>query len=381
MKLILLKTYYYKVLLAGLLVAILSGCGQQKATERAQQEQAVAAELFLLNPENTVIEHTYPANLEGKVNVEIRPQVSGYIDKIHIDEGAYVKAGQPLFTINASVYREQKNTSQAALEMAKSQLATAKLDMDKYTVLTEKKVVADFSYQKAKAAYESARAAVKQQQALVASADLNLGFAVVKAPVSGFVGRIPKRLGALVSPADAQALTMLSQVDQVYAYFSMPESEILRIHETRDGNTLLQQLQTFKAIGLQMANGKLYEHSGNIDMMDGQFDPGTGAVTLRATFANPQLLLRSGNTGRVVLRTEESNVFKIPVLATYEMQDKIFVGLLDAQNRLNRVALEAYTKSDDYYIVASGFKPGDRIIARELASIPEKSLITAKKSQ
>lgn len=380
MKLIFSKTYYFKALMLGLLV-ILCGCGAQKAPEQQQQEQAVVAELILLNPENTAIENTYPANLEGKVNVEIRPQVSGYIDKIHIDEGAYVKAGQALFTINASVYREQKNTSQAALEMAKAQLATAKLDMDKYTVLTEKKVVADFSYQKAKAAYASALAAVKQQQALVAAADLNLGFAVVKAPVSGFIGRIPKRLGALVSPSDAQALTTLSQVDQVYAYFSMPESEILRINETREGNTLLQKLQTFKAVGLQMANGKLYEHSGKIDMMDGQFDAGTGAVTLRATFANPQLVLRSGNTGRVVLRADQAGVFRIPVLATYEMQDKIFVGLLDAQNRLNRVALEDYIKSGDYYIVTTGFKSGDRIVARELASIPEKSLITAKKAQ
>lgn len=379
MKLTTSKIYCYKPLIVGLLV-ILCGCSPQKAPEQQQQDQAVAADLILLNPEPTVIENTYPANLEGKVNVEIRPQVSGYIDKIHIDEGAYVKAGQPLFTINASVYREQKNTSQAALEVAKSQLATAKLDMDKYTVLTEEKVVADFSYQKAKAAYEAARASVKQQQALVASADLNLGFAVVKAPVSGFIGRIPKRLGALVSPSDAQALTTLSQVDQVYAYFSMPESEILKINESREGNTLLQKLQTFKAVGLQMANGKLYEHSGKIDMMDGQFDVGTGAVTLRATFENPQLVLRSGNTGRVVLHTEQNDVFKIPVLASYEMQDKIFVGLLDAQNRVNRVALEDYTKSGDYYIVAKGFKPGDRIIARELASIPERSLITAKKS-
>ncbi len=379
MKLFFSKTYYLKALMISLL-AMLCGCGSQKAPEQ-QQEQAVAAELILLNPENTVIENTYPANLEGKVNVEIRPQVSGYIDKIHVDEGAYVKAGQALFTINASVYREQKNTSQAALEMAKAQLATAKLDMDKYTVLTEKKVVADFSYQKAKAAYESARAAVKQQQALVAAADLNLGFAMVKAPVSGFIGRIPKRLGALVSPSDAQALTTLSQVDQVYAYFSMPESEILRINESREGNTLLQKLQTFKAVGLQMANGKLYEHSGKIDMMDGQFDAGTGAVTLRATFANPQLVLRSGNTGRVVLRADQAGVFRIPVLATYEMQDKIFVGLLDAQNRVNRVALEDYIKSGDYYIVTTGFKAGDRIIARELAGIPEKSLITVKKAQ
>ena len=374
------KAAYINTGIALFLALLLTACGDHKEAAPEQQATPVTAALISLNPEEAIVENSYPAQIEGKVNVEIRPQVSGYINKIHIDEGAYVKAGQALFTINASVYREQKNTSLAALEMAKSQLATAQLDLEKYAILSEKKVVADFSYQKAKTAYDAARAAVRQQQALVDAADLNIGFTVVKAPVSGFIGRIPKRLGALVSPTDAQALTTLSQVDEVYAYFSVPESEILHINDTREGNTLLQKLQTFKDIGLQMANGKPYGHPGKIDMMDGQFDPGTGAVTLRATFANPQLLLRSGNTARVVLSTTQTGVFKIPVLATYEMQDKIFVGLVDAQNKMNRVALKDYITSGDYYIVSSGFKAGDRIIAGELAAIPEKSLTTAKKN-
>lgn len=364
------------VLLTGLAVY---GC-KNSDNNQSQQAQEIQTEILTLQLENATVEQSYPASLEGKINVDIRPQVSGYIDKIYVDEGAFVNAGQPLFKVNESVYREQKNTALASLNAAKSQLVTAKLELDKYEKLSQRKVVADFQYEKAKAAYESAKAAVGQQQALVASADLNMGFTVIKAPVSGYVGRIPKRIGNLVSPTDAQALTTLSQVDEVYAYFSVPEAEILNISETKPGKTLLEKLKNFQHIALQMANGSIYDQKGKIDMMDGQFDKGTGSVTIRASFPNPQGLLRSGNTGRIILTDQQAGVFRIPVLATLEMQDKIFVGVLDKGNMVNRIQLDNYTKSGDYYLTKTGFKSGDRIVANELGSIPEKSKVTPAKS-
>lgn len=348
--------------------------------ESPYQQQEMQSEVLILQKETAKIEQSYPASIEGKVNVDIRPQVSGYIEKIYVDEGAFVKSGQPLFKINESVYREQKNTALASLHAAKSQLVTAQLELDKYEKLAEKKVVSDFQYQKAKAAYESAKAVVGQQQAMVASADLNMGFTVVKAPVSGYVGRIPKRAGNLVSPSDQQALTTLSQVDEIYAYFSIPEAEILNISEAKKGNNILEKLQNFQHIALQLANGSIYGEPGKINMMDGQFDKGTGAVTIRASFLNPQELLRSGNTGRIILTSEQSDVFRIPVLATLEMQDKLFVGVLDKENRVNYLQLQNYSKSGDYYITKTGFNPGDRIVASELGNIPEKTKITLKKA-
>jgi len=374
----LLITHNTKILTL-LLTAILflQSC---KNTEQdtADQPETVVAAVLTLQPGEAVIEQTFPASLQGKDNIELRPQISGYIDKIYVDEGAFVKAGQALFRINASVYREQKNTALAALAMAKSQLATAQLELDKYKVLSENKVVADFQYQKAKTSYENAKAAVQQQQTLVASADVNLGFATVKAPVSGYIGRIPHRTGALVSPADVQPLTTLSQVSEIYAYFSLPENEILKINATRPGATLLEKLKTFRDITLLLADGTPYNQLGKIDMMDGQFDPTTGSVTLRASFPNPESLLRTGNTGRIVLKTTQANVYQIPLLATYEVQDKLFVGLLNKENKMERVALQGYTKSGDFYIVKTGFKPGDRIIANELSAIPENAIITEK---
>ncbi|WP_312090282.1 efflux RND transporter periplasmic adaptor subunit [Chryseobacterium sp.] len=367
------------VLLFAVLVMASACKNSDKETE--QPTPSVEAEILTLQPTDAVIDQTFPASLQGKDNVQLRPQISGYIDKIFVDEGAFVRTGQPLFRINASVYREQKNTALASLAMAKSQLASAKLELDKYKVLTDNKVVADFQFKKAKTNYENAKAAVTQQQTLVASADVNLGFSVVKAPVSGYIGRIPNRLGALVGPNDAQPLTTLSQVNEIYAYFSLPENEILKINATRPGANLLEKLKSFRDITLLLADGKPYNHPGKIDMMDGQFDATTGSVTLRASFPNPESLLRTGNTGRIVMQSTEQNVFKIPLLATYEIQDKLFVGLLNNKNKMERVALKNYIKSGDFYILKSGFKSGDRIIANELSGIPENSIIQPKKVQ
>ncbi|QGN22545.1 efflux RND transporter periplasmic adaptor subunit [Elizabethkingia anophelis] len=367
-----------------ILIALISGlsmvgCKNNSENTQENQQQEIEAEVLTLKLESANVEQSYPTSLEGKVNVDIRPQVSGYLDKIYVDEGAFVKAGQPLFKINESVYREQRNTALSALDAAKAQLQSAKLELEKYEVLSQNKVVADFQYQKAKAAYESSKSAVDQQKTLVAASELNMGFTLVKAPVSGYVGRIPKRLGNLVSPTDQQALTTLSQVDEVYAYFSVPENEILNINDSRQGRTLLEKLQTFKNVVLKMANGNNYKLTGKIDMMDGQFDKGTGSVTVRASFPNPEGLLRSGNTGRVLLTTEQNNIFKIPVLATYEMQDKLFVGKVEKNGMMNRTELKDYIKSGDFFIVKEGFHAGDQIVANELGSIPEKAKIKPKK--
>lgn len=155
-------------------VLALQSCNWKEQNNQ-ETPQAVDAEVLTLQLTDAVIEQSFPASLQGKTNIDLRPQISGYIDKIYVDEGAYVQAGQPLFRINASVYAEQKNNALASLDMANSQLATAELELEKYKVLGDKKVVADFQYQKAKTAYDNAKASVKQQQTLVASANVNIG--------------------------------------------------------------------------------------------------------------------------------------------------------------------------------------------------------------
>lgn len=373
-------THIVMTTIAVIVISLFTSC-QNQPTQDEYSMATPEVEVITLRQDSITTYKQYPASIEGRNNIEIRPQISGYIQKVFVNEGQFVKVGTTLFKIHDQPYVEQKNQALAALQMAKSQLLNAELDLDKYQNLTSLQVSSDFQFKKAKAAYESALSQVKMQEALLASADVNLSFSVVKAPVSGYVGRIPRKTGALVSPSDVAPMTTLSEIEQVYAYFSMNENDVLQIDTQTEGSTIIEKLRSFNDIELQLANGAKYPIRGAIDMVDGQYNMQTAALTLRATFANPSHLLRTGNTAKVILKTLEQDVFKIPLLATYELQDKLIVGRLKDNNEVEYVALEDYYKSGDFYIVKKGFKNGDKIIAQELSRIPEQTIVTITSSK
>lgn len=354
------------------------GCKNEEAKEEPHFGGPIESEIIEIKKDSATILKSYPASIEGKNNVEIRPQISGYIDHIYVDEGQYVKAGTTLFKINAGTLLQEKNQAIAALNAAKSQLVATGLDLEKYQNLSDNKVMADFQYRKAKSAYETAKSLVNQQQALIESINVSLSFTNVKASVNGYVGRLPKKEGALVSPADAEALTTLSEVNEVYTYFNLSENDILNINKTKTSGTIQDKLKSFDQVQLQLADGSVYPVNGKIDMIDGQYNPQTASITVRASFANPNHLLRSGNTGKITLKTTQYDIVKIPVLASLELQDKIVVGKLNDKNEVEYFQLQDYIKSGDNYIVATGFNDNDKIVAKELARIPESSKINIK---
>jgi membrane fusion protein (multidrug efflux system) len=298
----------------------------------------------------------YPASIEGKVNVEIRPQVAGYLDKVFVDEGAYVKAGQPLFKINDQPFREQLNNAKASLGAANAALINTQLEIDKYTPLVANKVISDYQLKSAKAAHAVALANVEQAKAMVGTAQINVGYTTVKAPVSGYVGRFPKKNGSLVSPADPD--------------------DFIKFKGQYAGNTLNEKLKKMNAISLLLADQTVYPKSGKIDMIDGQFDKNTGAITMRATFPNAQGLLRSGNTGKVRLSLQHDAAILVPQSATVEMQDKIFVYTVSSDNKVKKVPINITGKSGKDYLVSSGVKAGDRIVFSGLEILQEGIAIT-----
>lgn len=378
-----MKNYNSKInqLLFAMIVltsCLMFSCKKEEGNEEFDPNQPIEAEVVKLVQDSALVIKSYPAKIEGKNNVEIRPQISGYIDRIYVDEGQYVKAGTTLFKINAGTLLQDKNQAIAALNASKSQMLTAKLDLEKYQNLADNKVMTDFNYRKAKAAYETAKSLVNQQQALIESINVSLSFTNVKAPVDGYIGRLPKKQGALVSPADVEAITTISDVNQVYVYFNLSEKDILAINKSNSVGSLQDKLKDFDQIKLQLADGSNYPLKGKIDMLDGQYNPQTASITVRASFPNPQHILRSGNTGKVTLESIEYDVIKIPVLATFELQDRIIAGKLNNKNEVEYVTLTDFTKSGDYYIVKSNFSRNDRIVAKELARIPEKSVVTIK---
>lgn len=339
----------------------------------AQQE--VAVPVLSINSGNAVTYSEYPVTVEGRTNVEIRPQVDGYLDKVFVDEGAYVSAGQPLFKINDHRYAEALNNAQGALNAAEAALINAKLEVEKMAPLVEGKVVAEYQLKSAKASLKIAEANKKQAQAAVASARINLGYTLVKAPVAGYITRLPKKQGSLVSAADPMPLTELSDIAEVHAYFSLSESDFITFREKNAGKTLNEKIKNLPPVTLVLPNGTAYEHTGRIDMVNGQFDKTTGAITLRASFPNAQGLLRSGNTGRVKLGITHGNTVTIPQAATLEVQDKIFVYTVDKANKVAKVPVTIFGKSGTYYLVKDGLKAGDRIVYKGFEGLQDGTVV------
>ena len=322
----------------------------------------------------------YPASVEGTVNVEIRPQVSGALDKVFVDEGAFVNAGQPIFKINEQPFRAALNNALASQHAAESAAANAQLEVDKLTPLVENKVVSDYQLKTAKAAYQIAKANIESAKANVSTAQINLGYTLIKAPVSGYIGRLLKKQGSLVSPQDAEALTQLSDVHDVHVYFSLGEKDFVSFKEQYPGETLKDKLKQLPTVSLLLADNSEYAKRGKIDMIDGQFDKTTGAITLRASFANAQGLLRSGNTGKIRLSLQHKDALIVPESATVEMQDKVFVFALADSNKVKKQAITIAGKSGSNYLVKDGIKAGDQIVLSGIDHLQEGMVIHPEKA-
>ena len=207
-----------------------------------------------------------------------------------------------------------------------------------------------------------------------------MGYTTIKAPVSGYIGLLQKKQGSLVTPADVEALTLLSDVHNVHVYFSLGEKDFVNFKEQYAGNTLNDKLKQMAPITLVLADGSTFAKEGNIDMIDGQFDKTTAAITLRASFSNAQGLLRSGNTGRVRLSLLHKDALIIPQSATLELQDKVFVFALADSNKVKRLPITIEGKTGNNYLVKDGVKAGDQIVLSGIDHLQEGEVIAPQKS-
>ncbi|MBK0368333.1 efflux RND transporter periplasmic adaptor subunit [Flavobacterium sp. SE-1-e] len=368
-----------KVILLPLIALLLISCG-----DKQQTSEAVAAPLlpvFSIQNTNAVTEVEYPAAIQGAVDVEIRPQISGNLERVYVDEGAYVTKGQTLFKINERPFREQLNNALANLHAAEAAFINAQLEIDKLTPLVQNKVVSDYQLKTAKASQKIAAANIEQTKAMVASARINLEYTTVKAPVSGYIGRLPKKQGSLVSASDIEPLTNLSDVHEVFAYFSLSETDFINFKAQYAGSTLGDKIKNLPAVSLILADNTPYTHLGKIDMIDGQFDKTTGAITLRATFPNKNGTLRSGNTGKIHLGIQHDDAILIPQSATVEMQDKVFVFTVSKDNKVTKTPINIIGKSGTNYLIKDGVQPGDQIVLSGIDKLQEGQKIQPEKAK
>jgi membrane fusion protein (multidrug efflux system) len=366
------KHLVFSVLLAAAAI-YMTGCNQAQGTQAAPPPQSLP--VLPITAASATTYQEFSTAVEGKVNVEIRPQVSGYLDKIFVEEGAYVSQGQPLFKINDRPYEAQEHNSTANIEAAKANEEKAAIEVNRLKPLVANRVVSDVQLKSAQAADDAAKAAVAQAEAEGNNAGINLGYTLIKAPVSGYIGRIPFKVGALVGKGETQPLTVVSDIKEVYAYFGMSENDFLKFTEQVPGKTIDEKIKALPPVELQLADKSIYPFKGRVELMEGQFDRSIGAITFRATFPNADRLLRSGITGKIRIPQNNTGLLPIPQTATYEIQDRVFVFAVGDSNKVVGKQLHIVGKTTDYYLVDKGVQPGDKIVFAGMDRLTDGSVI------
>jgi len=319
------------------LIALL--CLTSCTTKKEEKEETV--KFTVTNPVqiDTSFTKQYVSQIRSVRNIEIRAQEKGFLQNIYVDEGQFVKAGQVLFRIMPKVYEAELLGAQAEAKAAEIELQNAKTLADKNIVSKNEQAVA--------------QAKLDQARAEVALAKLHLSFTEIRAPFDGTIDRIPKKLGSLID--EGELLTSLSDNSNMFAYFNVSEPEYLDYQvnkNDRGSNT----------VTLILANGQPLKYKGQVEVIESEFDNETGNIAFRAKFPNSEKLLRNGETGSVLMTVPLRNALVIPQKATYEIQDKKYVFVVDKNNVIKSREITIKGEMPDLYVIESGITANDKIV-------------------
>lgn len=343
--------------------------------QRGNQNNFSDYKTMTVKKESRTLYSNYTAVISGRQSVEIRPQVSGVITKICIEEGAKVSKGQILFVIDQIPYEAALQTALANVKSAEAKVATARLTADSKEELYAENVVSDFDRQTAHNSLLEAEAALLQARADEVNARNNLSYTVIKSPVDGVAGMSSYRVGSLVSSSITTPLLTVSDDEEVSVYFSMTENQVLSL--VRQYGTLENALEEMPEVELQLSDGEMYMHKGKVKAISGTTNTETGAITLKAVFPNKEGMLRNGSTGTVVYPYVKENVFIIPQDATFEIQDKTYAYKVNNEGKAESVQISVFPLNNGReYIVENGLSENDVIVAEGAGLIQENMQIT-----
>ena len=360
-----------RLVLLACCLALLSSCGNGNNGEAKAPEYAV----ITAQATTAHVTNSYPATIKGKQDVEIRPMVSGFITKLHVDEGSVVKKGQVLFTIDQVQYRAAVETAKASVATADAALKTQELTTQNNRELNKRGIVSDYQLSTSENQLAQAKASLAQAKAALVNAERNLEYTEVTSPSDGIVGQVPYRVGSLVSPSIATPMTTIADNSEMFAYFSMTERQLLQM--IREGGSYKDILAKMPEIQLQLIDGSIYPDSGRVETISGVIDPTTGSVSMRALFPNAHNVLRSNSTGNVIFPNILPDVILVPQSATTDIQDKKFVYVVQADNTVKNTEIQVYTLNDGQnYYVTGGLKAGDKIVIEGVQAIKDGQAIT-----
>jgi len=331
-----------------------------------------------LFPRKVVVDADYPASIQGIQNIEIRPKIDGYVESIYVDEGAAVKHGQLLFRISAPQYEQAVKTASANIKIAVADVNAAKMQVDQVKPIVEQDIVSPYELKSAEYTLEAKQAVLAQAKAELSNAKTNLGYTTIYSPSDGVIGVLPYKIGSLITSTTTNPLTTVSNIEKIYAYFSINERQALDFFLAAKGGTLQQKLKTLPPVILVLANGTQLANKGQVDTETGLINAQTGSVNMRATFTNPNGLVRSGSSAIVRIPGAIDKALLIPQKSTYQIQDRTFVYILDANNKVRSQELGIRASEGQFYVIRSGLKPGQQIVVDGIVSLREGLQITPR---
>jgi membrane fusion protein (multidrug efflux system) len=321
-----------------------AGC-KNKPVEKKEVGKYVATSALKID---TSYNREYVSQIQSVRNIEVRAQEKGYLESINVDEGQLVHAGQLLFKIMPKIF-------EAELQKAQAQVKQAELEEMNTKTLSDKNIVS-------KSELAMAQAKLDEAKADEAMARLHLSLTEIRAPFDGITDRIRFKLGSLID--EGSLLTTLSDNKNVYAYFNVSENEYLD-YKSMAGS------DKNKTVSLMLANGQEHKYKGTIETVEGEFDNETGNIAFRAKFPNPDFLLKHGETGKVRMTVPVSNALIIPQKATYEIQDKVFVFVVDKNNVISSRNISIAKGLPDIYMVSSGLAEGEKILLEGVQNVKD----------
>lgn len=332
-----------------------------KNEEKETQETANYKVIQPLRMDTTYVQE-YIADIQAVQNIEIRAKVTGFLDKQFIDEGKFVQNGQLLFKLSDNVFKEELQRAKINKKLALTELKALEIELKNTEKLLTNNIVAKTEVELIKIKIEAAKAKLEMADAEVSKALLHVSFTEVKAPFQGVVNRIPFKAGSLIE--EGTVLTTLANNSQMYVYFNLSEIDYLAYQKEHPNNKVQE-------VTLLLANNEPYPFKGIVETMEGEIDKSTGNIAFRAKFPNPNQLLKHGSSGKILIEKKANNALVIPQKSTFDIQENIYVYLVDKNNVVKMQKIDVGLKFDNLFVVAKGLQVGDRILYEGVQLVKE----------
>lgn len=369
------ESYFYmnnKLIVLPILGALVlaAGCTATSSENDKESIERIVPVSNLIHMDTTIFKE-YIADVQAQRNIELRSRLAGFLDKIYVDEGAYVRRGQVLFRVNAEEYKANYAHAEAGLGNARAEAKKVELELERTKKLVDKNIVSKTEIDLLEAQLSAAKSKIKEAEASVAQARTKLAYTEIRAPFEGRIDRILLKEGSLLE--EGALMTTISDNSNVNVYFSISEPEYLAIASDAkfSGNSFKSEVR------LILANGKLYPHVGHAEIVESEFETTTGSIALRARFPNPDGLLKHGASGKIGVPTQTGDLTFVHQKSVLEIQDKTYVYTVKG-NTVTMTPFKNGQRVGHYYIVEEGLEKDTQVVFEGIQSLRDGMTINPK---